>query len=118
MNWLSVLPVITVNTVASVTRINPIILQEEVQAVPVQAAAAAAAPPVVEGTEVDAPTPGNIVKLLVKQGDAVKTDQPLVIMEAMKMESEVKSPCDGKVVAVHVSAGDTVQASDQLFTIG
>jgi pyruvate carboxylase subunit B len=87
-----------------------------VQAVPVQAAAAAA--PVVEGTEVDAPTPGNIVKLLVKQGDTVKTDQPLVIMEAMKMESEVKSPCDGKVVAVHVSAGDTVQASDQLFTIG
>lgn len=87
-----------------------------VQALPVQAAAAAA--PVVEGTEVDAPTPGNIVKLLVKQGDAVKTDQPLVIMEAMKMESEVKSPCDGKVVAVHVSAGDTVQASDQLFTIG
>jgi pyruvate carboxylase subunit B len=87
-----------------------------VQAVPVQAAAAAA--PVVEGTEVEAPTPGNIFKLLVKQGDAVKTDQPLVIMEAMKMESEVKSPCDGKIVAVHVSVGDTVQASEPLFTIG
>ena len=87
-----------------------------VQAVPVQAAPAAA--PVAEGTEVDAPTPGNIVKLLVKQGDTVKTDQPLVIMEAMKMESEVKSPCDGKIVAVHVSPGDTVQASEPLFTIG
>ena len=90
-----------------------------VQAVPAQAAPAAA--PVAEaaeGTEVDAPTPGNIVKLLVKQGDTVKTDQPLVIMEAMKMESEVKSPCDGKIVAVPVSPGDTVQASEPLFTIG
>ena len=87
-----------------------------VQAVPAQAAPAAA--PVAEGTEVDAPTPGNIVKLLVKQGDTVKTDQPLVIMEAMKMESEVKSPCDGTIVAVHVSPGDTVQASEPLFTIG
>ena len=89
-----------------------------VQAVPAQAAPAAAAAPVAEGTEIDAPTPGNIVKLLVKLGDTVKTDQPLVIMEAMKMESEVKSPCDGKIVAVHVSPGDTVQASEPLFTIG
>ena len=87
-----------------------------VQAVP--AAPVAPVAPVTEGTEVDAPTPGNIVKLLVKQGDTVKTDQPLVIMEAMKMESEVKSPCDGKIMAVHVSPGDTVQASEPLFTIG
>ena len=89
-----------------------------VQAVPAQAAAPAAAPAAVEGTEVEAPTPGNIFKILVKQGDAVTTDQPLVIMEAMKMESEVKSPCDGKILAVHVSQGDTVKASDPLFTIG
>ena len=86
-----------------------------VQAVPAQAAAAPAA---VEGTDIDAPTPGNILKLLVQQGDTVTKDQPLVIMEAMKMESEVKSPCDGKILAVHVSAGDTVQASEPLFTIG
>lgn len=86
-----------------------------VQAVPAQAAAPAAA---VEGTEIEAPTPGNILKLLVQQGDAVTKDQPLVVMEAMKMESEVKSPCAGKVLSVHVSAGDTVQASEPLFTIG
>ena len=86
-----------------------------IQAVPAQAAAPAAA---VEGTEIEAPTPGNILKLLVQQGDAVTKDQPLVVMEAMKMESEVKSPCDGKVLSVHVSAGDTVQASEPLFTIG
>ncbi|PIE65203.1 MAG: biotin attachment protein [Desulfobacterales bacterium] len=87
-----------------------------VQAVPAPAAAAPAA--TVEGTEIEAPTPGNILKLLVQQGDVVKKDQPLVVMEAMKMESEVKSPCDGTVQAVHVAAGDTVQASEPLFTIG
>ncbi|WP_457575223.1 biotin/lipoyl-containing protein [Desulfomarina sp.] len=85
-------------------------------------AAPAASTPVaddaVEGTEVEAPTPGNVVKILVEVGSAVETDQPLVILEAMKMESEVKSPCSGKVLAVHISAGDTVQSSDPLFTIG
>lgn len=86
-----------------------------VQAVPVQQAAAPAA---VQGTEVDAPTPGNIVKILVEVGDSVKKDQPLLIMEAMKMESEVMAPMDGKILAVHTSAGDTVQTSDPLLTIG
>ena len=90
-----------------------------VQAAPAAAAAApAAAPAAVEGTEVEAPTPGNVVKILVEVGDTVETDAPLVVLEAMKMESEVKSPSAGKVLAVHISAGDTVQASDPLFTIG
>ena len=87
----------------------------------IQAAAAPAAPGApaeVEGTEVEAPTPGIIVKILVDVGSSVTEDQPLVLMEAMKMESEVKSPCAGKILAVHVAAGDTVQAADLLFTIG
>jgi pyruvate carboxylase subunit B len=86
--------------------------------VPAPAAALAAAPAAVEGTDVEAPTPGNIVKILVDVGSDVTEDQPLVVMEAMKMESEVKSPCAGKVLAVHISAGDTVQTSDLLFTVG
>lgn len=91
-----------------------------VQATPAQPAtpAAPAAAPAADGTEVEAPTPGNVVKVLVKIGDSVTTDQPLLVLEAMKMESEVKSPCDGKILAIEVSAGDTVQASDHLFTIG
>ncbi|MCG6928925.1 MAG: biotin attachment protein [Desulfofustis sp.] len=89
-----------------------------VQAVPVQAAAPAAAAAPVSGTEVEAPTPGNVVKIMVKVGDSVTQDQPLLVLEAMKMESEVKSPSAGKILAVHVSTGDTVQASDSLFTIG
>ncbi len=71
-----------------------------------------------DGTEVEAPTPGNIVKVLVEIGDEVGKDHPLVLMEAMKMESEVKSPVAGRVTAIHVSSGDTVQASDSLVTIG
>jgi pyruvate carboxylase subunit B len=55
---------------------------------------------------------------MVKLGDSVTKDQPLLVLEAMKMESEVKSPGDGKIVAVHVATGDTVQASDSLFTLG
>lgn len=89
-----------------------------VQAVPAQAAAAPAAAPVTGGTEVEAPTPGNVLKILVKVGDTVKKDQPLLVLEAMKMESEVKSPCDGKVLAILISAGDTVQSSDHIMTIG
>lgn len=89
-----------------------------VQAVPAQTAAPAAAEAPVSGTEIEAPTPGNVVKIMVKVGDSVTKDQPLLVLEAMKMESEVKSPSDGKILAVLVTVGDTVQASDSLFTIG
>jgi pyruvate carboxylase subunit B len=82
------------------------------------AAAQAAEAPVAGGTEIEAPTPGNVVKIMVKAGDTVTKDQPLLVLEAMKMESEVKSPSDGKILSVNVSTGDTVQASDVLFTIG
>ena len=78
----------------------------------------AAAAPVKEGTEVEAPTPGNIIKILVEVGENVVVNQPLVIMEAMKMESEVNAPCAGKISAIHVAAGDAVQASEPLLTIG
>lgn len=70
-----------------------------------------------EGTDVEAPTPGNIVKVMVDVGDQVEKDAPLVIMEAMKMESEVRAPQAGKIVAVHVTAGETVQTSEPLVTI-
>lgn len=88
-----------------------------VQAAPAPTPAAPASGGAAQGTEVEAPTPGNVVKVFVEKGDNVKKDQPLLVLEAMKMESEVKSPCDGTVAAVHVEAGDTVQASDLLFVI-
>jgi len=61
----------------------------------IQAAPTATAPvapaATVEGTDIEAPTPGNVVKILVEEGDMVEIDHPLVVLEAMKMESEVKS---------------------------
>lgn len=55
-----------------------------------------------------APMPGSVIKLLVNEGDEVKRDQPLVIVEAMKMENEVRALMDGIVDKVHVEAGQQV----------
>ena len=70
------------------------------------------------GTDVPAPTPGNIVRIEVAPGDPVEANQTLLVLEAMKMESEVKSPQAGIVQAVHVKAGDTVRTGDRLVTLG
>ena len=55
-----------------------------------------------------APMPGSVIKLLVKEGDRVKRDQPLVIVEAMKMENEVYAQMDGVVDKVMVEEGQQV----------
>ncbi len=55
-----------------------------------------------------APMPGSVIKLLVKVGDQVKRDQPLVIVEAMKMENEVHAQMDGVVDKVLVEPGQQV----------
>ena len=73
--------------------------------------------PAASGIDVPAPTPGNIVRLEVVVGDSVTKDQTLLVMETMKMESEVKSPQAGKVLAIHVQAGNTVQSGDALVTL-
>ena len=66
-------------------------------------------PRAVEGvTTVTAPMPGTVIRVEVEPGDAVRARQPLVVLEAMKMEIPVSSPFDGAVKAVHVSAGDRV----------
>ena len=59
-------------------------------------------------SRVTAPMPGTVIRVEVEAGDAVRARQPLVVLEAMKMEIPVSSPFDGAVKAVHVSAGDRV----------
>ena len=59
--------------------------------------------------------PGRIVRLLVAEGDAVEEGQPVIVVEAMKMENELKSPCDGIVSAICVAEGDQVQARTVLI---
>nr|MBA3347694.1 biotin/lipoyl-binding protein [Actinomycetota bacterium] len=54
------------------------------------------------------PMPGTVIGVHVAAGDAVTARQPLVVLEAMKMETPVVAPYDGTVKAVHVTEGDRV----------
>ena len=84
-----------------------------------QAAPAPAAAPVsaASGDAMTAPMPGTILRLLVNIGDEVKENQPLMILEAMKMENEVVANRAGKVAGIHVNQGQVVNAGDALITI-
>ena len=64
-----------------------------------------------------APMPGKIVRVLVRPGDAVTARQPLVIVEAMKMENELRASRDGTVAEVHVREGHSVEAGAPLIVI-
>ncbi|MCG2579623.1 MAG: sodium-extruding oxaloacetate decarboxylase subunit alpha [Marinobacter sp.] len=62
--------------------------------------------------------PGNVVEVLVKEGDTVTAGQAVLVTEAMKMESEVNSSVDGTVQAIHVAKGDRVTPGEILIEIG
>ncbi|WP_438831351.1 acetyl-CoA carboxylase biotin carboxyl carrier protein subunit [Streptococcus pluranimalium] len=64
-----------------------------------------------------APMPGTILKVLVNVGDSVSENQPLMILEAMKMENEIVASSAGTVSAIHVSPGQAVNPGDGLITI-
>lgn len=61
--------------------------------------------------------PGLIINVAVSVGDTVTTGDVLVILEAMKMESEICSPVDGTVTEVHVKAGDNVAQSQPMIVV-
>jgi biotin carboxyl carrier protein len=63
------------------------------------------------------PMPGRIVKVLVHAGDAIAAGQPLIVMEAMKMENEIRAKTAGTIAQVHVVAGDTVEGNARLVTL-
>ena len=91
---------------------------EPAQEAPKAAPAAAPAPAAAgNGEKVTSPLPGTVLKVLAKQGAAVKSGDVLCIIEAMKMENEIMAPCDGTVSAVSVSEGASVNAGDPLFVI-
>lgn len=66
---------------------------------------------------ITAPMPGTILKILVTPGSAVKQNQPLMILEAMKMENEIVAGKAGIVSALHVKEGDVINPGDALITI-
>jgi biotin carboxyl carrier protein len=64
-----------------------------------------------------APMPGRVVRVLVAAGEAVEPRQPVVVVEAMKMENELRSPKAGRVKSVPVTAGTSVEAGRVLVVI-
>ena len=87
-------------------------------AAPAEQPAPAAAPvSAASGDAMTSPMPGTILRVLVNIGDEVKENQPLMILEAMKMENEVVANHAGKVAGIHVNQGQVVNAGDALITI-
>ncbi|WP_313757823.1 DUF2118 domain-containing protein [Tissierella sp.] len=66
---------------------------------------------------VEAPMPGNIWKIEVKEGDKVKAGDILLILEAMKMENEILAPRDGIVASINTTQGATVNTGDKLVVL-
>lgn len=69
------------------------------------------------GEQVKSPMPGTIINVPVKVGQAVKTGDVLVVLEAMKMENEIKAAHDATVASVAVSKGESVDTGTVLVTL-
>ena len=67
---------------------------------------------------INAPMPGKILKVLVKEGQQVKAGENMMMLEAMKMQNEILADADATVKAVNVSEGRTVKAGDSLIILG
>lgn len=76
--------------------------------------------PIVSGSEivVTSPLPGVILEVVVKEGEAVKKGQKLMVLEAMKMENVIESTADGKVISIKANKGDSVLEGAPLIIIG
>ena len=85
-------------------------------AAPTPAPAPAAAP--VGGNKINSPLPGSVISVAVKEGQAVKKGDTLLVLESMKMENPILSDCDGTVTKIAVAAGQSVMQDDLLVVIG
>ena len=85
--------------------------------VEVQDQEAATARPHSGDGRVKAPIPGQITRVMVLVGQTVEVGQPLLILEAMKMENEIRAPCSGEVSALHVAPGQGVSLQEVLAEI-
>ena len=104
--------------------VAPVPAAAPVAAAPVAVAPAAAAPAaapapaaVAAGDAVKSPMPGNILKILVTQGQQVKDGDVLIILEAMKMENEIVATKSGSVAQILVTKGQVVETGSPLIVI-
>ena len=79
------------------------------------APAPAAAP--VGGNKVNSPLPGSVISVAVKEGQAVKKGDTLLVLESMKMENPILADCDGTVSKIAVAPGQSVMQDDLLVVI-
>ena len=79
---------------------------------------ATAATPAAAGSSINAPMTGNVIDILVSVGQQVKDGDPVMVIEAMKMETEIRSNTDGAVQSITVNKGDSIRADQVLMTIG
>jgi len=91
----------------------------DIQSAPVAVTTAVPAPAAGgAGQAVPAPLAGNIFKINTAAGQMVKSGDVIMVLEAMKMETDVRSPADGVVQVINVQEGDVVQVGDTLITLG
>ncbi len=98
------------------TSVTPVVASVSAAPAPVAAKPAASSAPV-NGEKVLSPFPGLIKGLLVAEGATVKKDQPILVLEAMKMDNDITAPCDGKV-SFQVVKGANVESDAVLAVIG
>jgi pyruvate carboxylase subunit B len=65
----------------------------------------------------NAPMPGKILEIMVSEGDEVEKDQPLVILEAMKMENELKAPVSGIIASITAETGQSLEKNSPILEI-
>ena len=76
-----------------------------------------AVPAAVSGENVPSPLAGNIFKVLISPGQQVEEGETVIILEAMKMETEISAPKSGVVGSINVKEGDSVQVGQSLLTL-
>jgi biotin carboxyl carrier protein len=71
----------------------------------------------IEKESLKAPMPGKIIDILVREGSTVIRGEPLLVLEAMKMQNEIQSPVNGQIVRVHAKPNTNVMKDDILIEI-
>ena len=66
----------------------------------------------------ECPIPVSIMRIMVKEGDVVKKNDSLLILESMKMENDITSDYNGTVLRIYVKQGDAIQAGAPMIEIG
>ncbi|WP_345872522.1 sodium-extruding oxaloacetate decarboxylase subunit alpha [Shewanella algae] len=104
--------VVQVSEGGDISQVAPLPVAEP-QAAPVQAPAVASGPEL----EMSAPLSGNIFKVQVAAGDSVRAGDVVIILEAMKMETEIRAQADGVVSRILVKEGDAVSVGTKLLAL-